>query len=576
MALDAALFTLHFVRRRQQPWIVDLYPSPSASALTPAPPVPSKDDHDSSSPSTGASGSGSNKPVPFTGTIPDVAAQRARALETLDFGSQTPLYTRIRATNAASYSTILIDGLIQDCLLASIHESTTSAKRRRVHLFNPDSELDLDKKTMTFQQAYRFMFCGEEFSWRKESSRGKHASYQCEVIRKPDPSVLAAQYRPPPQKGRPATMQFMDYNLDRLGIDDKKGLEVALIMTLSALLDQEHDERLAGTGDPNMYICTNGLPTDISMLGNSSAWHEAEERWNADSVAVPGANVDQPQRQASGASSELAADLADLEPNEMVVSKWGSVEEYTEHAIRLLRSDGAGQSMYLIVLRSDSSETTPKTIQVAAAIKAAYYRLPDDAKGTIYGRGPDRSVEEELYQYVQTLDDASRPPSSPSTSSEAVASQTKKRIIKLDGPSSSSHASSSSTPSPSGANTSSPSSSAKPKSYTPPSKLKVILSKERIGDLEPKKLDDPYPASFATGPKPVGSAAGSMAGNADTSRLNVPYKPRLPSRPHSPAAPAGSTTSNPTVGNGSSPSTSLQSGSNQSKGKAFLSKLGLH
>lgn len=43
MTLDAALFTLHFVRRRNEPWIVDIYPSSAGPSLSTAPPVPSKD-----------------------------------------------------------------------------------------------------------------------------------------------------------------------------------------------------------------------------------------------------------------------------------------------------------------------------------------------------------------------------------------------------------------------------------------------------------------------------------------------------------------------------------------------------
>ncbi len=79
--------------------------------------------------------------------------------------------------------------------------------------------------------------------------------------------------------------------------------------------------------------------------------------------------------------------------------------------------------MYLIALLSDSVDTTPKLVQVAAAIKAAYYRLPDDAKGTVYGRPASATaVEDELYQYVQTLDEEPKESSSPaSPSTDATA-----------------------------------------------------------------------------------------------------------------------------------------------------------
>ncbi|SPO23441.1 uncharacterized protein UTRI_02120 [Ustilago trichophora] len=567
MALDAALFTLHFVRRRNEPWIVDIYPSSAASTSSVAPPVPSKDYN------ANGSSTSSSKPTPFTGTIPDVAAQRALALESNDFSKQTPSYTRVRAINNTQYSTLLLDGLINDCLLASISQPYSSTKKKEIQLYNPDSEIELEKRSMTFQQAWRFHFGdsssqhAEEFSWKREGapSRGSstQSAYVCEVIRKPDPSVLAAQYRPPAAKGKPGTLQLMDYNINRLDVQDKKGLEVALVMTLSALLDQEYDEKIASRGERNLYICSSGLPTDLSSQGFSSAWQEAEFRHQASqarslgrpsAVPVQSGENPRPPRNPSESSDVASLDrIANLEPNEMLVSKWGSIDEYVQHAIRLLRCDGQGQSMYLIALLSDSVETTPKLVQIAAAIKAAYYRLPDDAKGTVYGRpATANGVEDELYQYVQTLDEEASQQQTSAPATPPADAAPRRRIIKLDPP----MPVSSLNPQPT---SSSPRPSSAP--YQPPSKLKIILSKERIGELEPKKLDDPYPASISDA---VASSAGA---SGSQTRLNVPTKPALPSRPISPA--------NPQLQQQGDGQQSHQQ-DKMGKGKALLSKLGLH
>lgn len=469
MALDASLFTLHFVRRRNEPWIVDIYPTSSAS--TAPPPVPSKD----------PSSTSSSKPTAFSGLIPDIAAQRALALESNDFSRQTPSYTRVRATNHTSYSTILLDGLIPDILLASISQTYTALKKRTIQLYNPDAEVELEKRSMTFQQAHRFSFSdpssvrAEEFSWKREGpSRGSaQSAWACEVIRKPDPNVLAAQYRPPAAKGKPGTLQLMDYNLARLEVADKKGLEVALVMTLSSLLDQEYDERIASKGEKNTYICSSGIPTDLSTQSYSAAWQEMERRHQS---AVPTSST---VRSDESEVWEGNVDrIADLEPNEILVSRWSSLEEYVTHALYLLRCD-TGQGMYLITLLSDSAETTPKTVQLAAAIKAAYYRLPDDAKGTVYGRSA-AGVEEELYQYVQTLD--STPPASP------AAGESRRRVIKLDAPEQ--------------IEQQRRSESAAGK-YEPPSKLKILLSKERIMELEPKKVEGGSQSKSAVPSRPV-------------------------------------------------------------------------
>lgn len=564
MALDAALFTLHFVRRRNEPWIVDIYPTSAGPSNSIAPPVPSKDLDQNSSSST------SPKPTAFTGTIPDVAAQRALALESNDFSKQTPSYTRVRATNHTQYTSILLDGLINECLLASISQPYNNARKKQIYLYNPDSEIELEKRSMTFQQAWRFHFGdatsqhAEEFSWKREGgpSRGSstQSAYVCEVIRKPDPNVLAAQYRPPVTKGKPGTLQLMDYNINRLDLQDKKGLEVALVMTLSTLLDQEYDEKIASRGERNLHICSSGIPTDLSTQAFSPAWQEAELRhqqaFAISSTTSGGGEIPRLPRNPSESSDVANIDrIANLEPNEMLVSKWSSVEEYVQHAIQLLRSDGRGQSMYMIALLSDSVDTTPKAVQVAAAIKAAYYRLPDDAKGTVYGRPSDaRGIEDELYQYVQTLDEEKAAQNPPALASPPADATQRRRIIKLDPPTQNSSSSSQPT-------ASSPRPSSTP--YKPPSKLKIILSKERIGELEPKKVDEAHTASSANLPSTVIAGA-----SASQNSLTVPTKPAVPSRPSSPARPHPQP---PTVD-----ATPFNSQDKRGKGKALLSKLGIH
>ncbi|TKY87321.1 hypothetical protein EX895_003998 [Sporisorium graminicola] len=340
MTLDAALFTLHFVRRRDQPWIVDIYPTSDGSSHSIAPPVPSKDSHGGPSTST-------PKPTAFTGTIPDVSAQRALALEFNDFSKQTPSYTRVRATNHTQYATILLDGLINDCLLASISQPcTNSVKSKHIMLYNPESDVELEKRSMTFQQAWRFHFGdansrnAEEFSWRRERGpSSSQSAYVCEVIRKPDPSVLAAQYRPPSAKGKSGSLQIMDYNINRLDVQDKKGLEVALVMTLSALLDQEYDDKVASRGERNLYICSSGIPTDLSTQGFSAAWQEAEARHQAELVRLGGAAsaTVKAGEVLNGSSRKESPDLdaatvdriANLDPNELLVTKWRAIDEQT-------------------------------------------------------------------------------------------------------------------------------------------------------------------------------------------------------------------------------------------------------
>ncbi|KAN0066578.1 hypothetical protein ACQY0O_000672 [Thecaphora frezii] len=609
MALDSALFTLHFVRRHRHPWIVDLYHANLASVVPP--PVPPKDNR------SAVDDDDSRKPKPFSGTIPDHSASRDS--DSIDYTKLTPLYTRHRATNSARYSAILLDGLLSDCLLASVDAPSTSARSKSIQLHNPESITTLEKRQKTFHQDWRFTVNDNLFQWRKESSARASSSYFCQVIRKPDPNVLVAQYRPS-TKSKAATLQLMDYNLDRLDVDDKRGLELLLVMTLSTLLDQEYDERCAQNGEPNIYISRDAaaLATSAAGVGDAmAAMHNL-----AASTSAAGASGPSPSTSVGGGSvmaawMAAASAAAELDPNEVLVNHWGTVEDYVDHCLTLLRADevpgeGKGRAMYMIVLRSDSVETASKTVQVAAAVKAAYYRLPDEAKGTVYGNSSSQQeIQDELYQYVRTEDatGASAAPSSsqqpqPGTSLSsaaltAAAPGPKRRIIKLDPPKASSPrsgslASASATSVANGAtnggagasaSSASGSSAGARASYLlpPPSKLHVILSKERIGELEPPKqpeaFDPTLQATFGSGD----GAAGLPAW--------------MPTRPPRPPAQAGGgwsegeRPSRPTVlpggggggsggsGRGSSEGNRVSGGSSgqqtQGRSKGLLSKFGI-
>ncbi len=120
----------------------------------------------------------------------------------------------------------------------------------------------------------------------------------------------------------------MDYNINRLDVQDKKGLEVALVMTLSAMLDQEYDERIAARGERNLYICTSGIPTDLSAQGYTAAWREAEMRHHAKTVHLPSQSSGSPMASAGDLPRRAVEEvdvatmdrIANLEPNEMLVT----------------------------------------------------------------------------------------------------------------------------------------------------------------------------------------------------------------------------------------------------------------
>lgn len=109
MALDASLFTLHFLPRQSSPSIIDL---------------------SSSLPLTGATG-----------------------------GRPPPTYTLSRAIRSPEYKTALLDGLSLT-ELASVAAPTSADKVKVIKLFNPDQDIELKRKGNTFKQQWAFEWQG--------------------------------------------------------------------------------------------------------------------------------------------------------------------------------------------------------------------------------------------------------------------------------------------------------------------------------------------------------------------------------------------------------------------------------
>lgn len=209
----------------------------------------------------------------------------------------------------------------------------------------------------------------------------------------------------PHTKSRPGYLQVLDYNIQRLEVNDRRGLEILAIFSVCHCLDQEYDEKHREGG--NIY--TNGsLPPTPSASGEQR--HTAALR----PPVAPTAAQSAPHTPAASSS----VDVSSLEPNEILVSLHTPLSEYVDHAVWLLRQDD-GEGLHMIVVRADSIDTTPLAVRVAADVKARWYKLPPVAKGRTLDPLPSSTsdIAEELYQYV-------RDPSLPAAgSNEAAATE---------------------------------------------------------------------------------------------------------------------------------------------------------
>lgn len=213
------------------------------------------------------------------------------------------LYTRVRATRSVEYSSLLYRTLFGPSNpLVTIAAPTALAKSKTLRLHTPDEEVQFNKQGMTLVSEWRFQWPAPSqpdtepalFQWRRDkvlgpTSAGRNA-YTCYAIRSPDPSIPLAIYRPLTGKDRhqlrystqvwstqkdgsgrvEGHLQFVDYNIVRLGLPDLRGLEYLLLMSLSTLLDADYDDKYKTPVD-NIYLSFTPAGTGARSKGKKRA-----------------------------------------------------------------------------------------------------------------------------------------------------------------------------------------------------------------------------------------------------------------------------------------------------------------
>ncbi|KAJ1306832.1 hypothetical protein OPQ81_007817 [Rhizoctonia solani] len=265
-----------------------------------------------------------------------------------------------------SYAINIFDHL-SDSLLATVTAPNATSKNKVIELHNPTTTVELN---FTGRLSFKWNFVWEEheFEWKKE---------ECYILRKPDPPVLIAVTEPE-KKNKKGIVQFLDYNLSRFDISDKKGLEVLLIASLLSFQDQSEEYRARAAV---AEATSGGLRAyQSSSAGNSTP-------------ALP-----------PKPGEALVVKLQSShkhEPNEIVVGSEGAVDEYVDLACNLLQDE----SMMFIMIRALDPGQVQRVVQVAEETKRTRRRA---------------RYEEELHQYLRYEDEQ------PTTSKGP-------KVIKLDG-----------------------------------------------------------------------------------------------------------------------------------------------
>ncbi|PSR82343.1 hypothetical protein PHLCEN_2v6086, partial [Hermanssonia centrifuga] len=336
--------------------------------------------------------------------------------------SDNPHYRKERVPGNV-YQMNVYDPLSQS-LLATATAPNATSKHKTIELHNPSQIVEL-KYTGTLTFKWRFQWEQHEFEWKRE---------ECYILRKPDPAVLVALTKEPSGRIKTSSVQILDYNLNRFDIDDRKGLEIVILTALLTFQDSNdayHTPPVEGMPPPAQ------ISSPFAFFGSSRRASDTSESALSRQVSeLPSQDAPLlPPRPPPKTGIERITELHMLktlqgegEANEIEVGLEGSADDYAQYAQRLLEGNG----MEFIIIRSASASEVPKVLQVVEHTKRLRHKAGLDE-------------EQELYQYVLYNTDKAKGP----------------RRINLDD-------------------------RAPTKEYTPPTSLKIHLSKIPVPELRPK------------------------------------------------------------------------------------------
>ncbi|KAJ3995416.1 hypothetical protein F5050DRAFT_1538167, partial [Lentinula boryana] len=251
-------------------------------------------------------------------------------------------YRKQRVISGAVYAMRVYDFVSQSLLVTATAPSVTS-KVKIIELQNPSVPVEL-KALGTFSVKWGFQWKGHEFEWKREE--------ECYIIRKPDPPVLVVitSRKEIANLGRvqqSATIQVLDYNLNRFDIEDRKGLELVFLTSLLTFLNSadarnstKEDERTGGLGE---------IP---------------------DSNSKPSPPTPPPTPPTSGLNMIARMQALRTVVHETTVFEEGEIDDYAGFCWRLLKDE----AISFITVRSGHSSQVQKVLEVVEATKRLRYQ----------------------------------------------------------------------------------------------------------------------------------------------------------------------------------------------------------
>ncbi|KAG1864885.1 hypothetical protein F4604DRAFT_1014814 [Suillus subluteus] len=252
---------------------------------------------------------------------------------------------------------------ISESLLASATSPSVTSKHKTIELYNPSKVIEM-KYTGTLTFRWSFKWEEHEFEWKRE---------ECFMIRKPDPPVMVAVTKEPPGRIKTASVQILDYNLNRFDIDDRKGLEIVILtalLTFQDVSDSYHES-------PNESNITSPPAATTSAL--KSFTEMTARKVSGGPTSSPPVVPPKPKPKI-GVERVAEIQASRGQVNEVTIVDECSPKDYAQYCARMLRDE----AMLFISIRSSDGLQAPKVLQVVEETKRIRHKAGD----------------QDLYQYV--------------------------------------------------------------------------------------------------------------------------------------------------------------------------------
>ncbi|KAG1764034.1 hypothetical protein EDD22DRAFT_979169 [Suillus occidentalis] len=226
---------------------------------------------------------------------------------------------------------------ISESLLASATSPSATSKHKTIELYNPTKE--------------------HEFEWKRE---------ECFMIRKPDPPVMVAVTKEPPGRIKTASVQILDYNLNRFDIDDRKGLEIVILTALLTFQDAS-DSYHEPSNDSNTTTSARKSLTARKASGGTAPVPPPK--------LAPKKGVER--------VAEIQASTGRGEANEVFIVDECSFKDYAQYCARM-----QDEAMLFISIRSAGAPQVPKVLQVVEETKRIRHKAGDKDLHQYVLKGP--------------------------------------------------------------------------------------------------------------------------------------------------------------------------------------------